>query len=221
MAFWRTFHSINEDLAFVFGFSLNVLLLAVIKVIKVKGLEKYNILLFQCCCIDLFQVFISFIVKPVIVIHNKSEYFLSNGFLRPIGGWLEMITIITWSTSVFFCINSMPISYIFRYRMLCLNKIISREFYVFSLIVAFCSASSFGIIVWKFHYLDYRHMAYLAEKSFPWLMADDEGKVKAASVCLVVSSTFRYSKEDECQTMTSTKDYVKYFNFSVILINVI
>src|SRR5690606_30839962 len=141
-------------------------------------------------CVDLLQVFVSFIVKPVTVMYKKSEYFLSNGFLRPIGGPIEMIGIALWTVSVFFCINSMPVSFIFRYRTLCLNTTISKKFYIASLIAAFLSASTFGIIVWKFHYLDNKDLTYLAEKSFPWLMADDEGKVKAASACPGVSFVF-------------------------------
>ena len=186
MTFWRTFHSINEDLAFFCGLNLNLLLIIIIYKIKVKSMQKYNILLLQCCCIDLFQVIISFIVKPVVVVHKKSLYYLSNGFLRPVGGNVEMLGIISWSTSVFFCINSMPISYVFRYRTVCLNTRISKMFYVISLIVAFLSASTFGMAIWKFHYLDNRHLTYMAEQGFPWLMADNEGKVKAASVCPTV-----------------------------------
>ena len=187
MTFWRTFHAINEDLAFAFGFSLNILLLIVIKKIKIKSLKEYNILLFQCCCVDLLQVVISFVVKPIIVVCEKSEYFISNGFLRPIGGDIEMLGIVSWSTSVFFCINSMPISFVFRYQTLCLNAKISMKFYVVSLIAAFLSASTFGWIMWKFHYLDNRHLTYLAEHSFSWLIADDENNVRAISVCPTVS----------------------------------
>ena len=189
MTFWRTFHSINEDLAFVFGFSLNVLLLIIIKRVEVKSMKKYNILLLQCCCVDMLQVVSSFVVKPVIVIHEKSLYYLSNGILRPIGGPVEMLGIITWTISVFFCINSMPVTYVFRYRTVCLNATISKTFYISSLIMAFLSASTFGIIQWKFHYLHNKNMTYLAENNFGWLMADDEGKVKAASVCFAVSFT--------------------------------
>ena len=187
MAFWRTFHGINEDVAFVFGFSLNILLLFIIRQIQVKAMQKYNILLIQCCCIDLFQVFVTFIVKPIIVIHQKSVYLLSDGFLRPIGGCIEMFGIITWATSVFFSINSMPVSFIFRYRTVCLNTEISKKFYIISLIVAFLNASMFGMILLKFHYLDNRHLTYLAEEKLSWLIADDQGKVKAASVSLAVS----------------------------------
>ena len=99
-----------------------------------------------------------------------------------------MLGITLWTISVFFCINSMPISYIFRYRTLCLNKEVSKKFYVISLIVAICNASSFGIIIWKFHYIDNAQWTYLAEEGIGWLMADDEGKVKAASACPGVSS---------------------------------
>ena len=187
MTFWRTFHSINEDLAFICGFTLNMLLLMVIKVIKVKAMKKYNILLFQCCCVDMLQVIISFLVKPAMVVHKRNLYHLSNGFLRPMGGLIEMIGIMSWGISVFFCICSMPVSYIFRYRALCLNSEISKKFYIISLTVAFLSASTFGLIQLKFHYIDNRHMTYLAENSFGWLMADDEGKVKAAIVCFSVS----------------------------------
>ena len=174
-------------MAFIFGFSLNVLLLIVIHKIKIKILKQYNILLIQCCCVDLFQVIISFIVKPVVVFYKKDEYLLSNGFLRPIGGWVEMLGVVLWATSVMFCISSMPVSYIFRYRTVCLNAKISAKFYIFSLFIAMLVTSTFAIIVWKFHYIDGREMAYLAEKGFPWLMADDKGEVKAASVCLSVS----------------------------------
>ena len=187
MAFWRTFHSINEDVAFGFGLSLNVLLLFIIKKVKIKSMQKYNILLLQCCCVDLIQVFSSFIVKPVIVIHEKSLYYLSNGPLRSIGGPIEMLGIITWATSVFFCINSMPVTYLFRYRTVCLNTTISKTFYTTSLLIAFLSASTYGMIMWKFHYLDNWNMAHLTEQNFAWLIADDEGKVKAASVCFTVS----------------------------------
>ena len=49
------------------------------------------------------------------------------------------------------------------------------------------TASTVGVMVWKFHYVDGREMAYLAE-DFSWLMADDKGEVKAASVCCNVST---------------------------------
>lgn len=185
--FWRTFHAINEDLAFGSGLSLNLLLLYLVKKVTIKSMQKYNILLIQCCCVDMFQLFISFIVKPVVIFHERNEYFLSNGFLRPFGGWVEMLGITLWTISVFFCINSMPLSYIFRYWTLCLNKEVSKKFYVISLIIAICSASSFGIIIWKFHYLDNAQWTYLAEEGIGWLMVDDEGKVKAASACPGVS----------------------------------
>ena len=191
MALWRTFHEINEDLASLFGFILNLILLTVIKTIKLKSLQKYNIVLIQCCCVDMFLVLTSFIVKPVVVFHKKNEYFLSNGFLRPIGGTIEVLGIYLWATSVFFCISSMPVSYIFRYRTVCLNAQISTKFYVTSLLIAMFTASTTGVIFWKFHYIDGREMAYLAEESFPWLMADDEGKVKAASVCPGVSILYK------------------------------
>ena len=187
MAFWRTFHLVNEDIAFVIGFILNTLILVLIKTIKVKAMKKYNILLLQCCCIDMFQVIISFIVKPVIVFHRKNFFFVSNGFLRPIGGLIEMLGIVVWTTSVCFCVCAMPISYIFRYRTVCLNATISRKFYVTSLIVAFFGASVYGIYAFKFQYLDNRHLTYLAEQSLAWVMADEEGKVKAASACPAVS----------------------------------
>ena len=183
---WRQFHRINEDLAFTFGFSLNILLLIVIKTIKVQALKKYNILLFQCCCIDMFQVIITFIVKPVTVMHERSLYYLSNGFLRPIGGPIEMVGIIMWSTSVFLCICSMPLSYVFRYRIVCQSAEISKKFYVISLGVALLNISIFGMIIWNFHYLENKSMIHIAEANFPWLR-DDEGKVKAASVCFHVS----------------------------------
>ena len=187
MTFWRTFHAVNETIAFVFGFGLNILLLIVIHRVKIKAMQKYNILLLQCCCVDILQVITSFIVKPILVIHSKSLYYLSNGFLRSIGGDIEMLGICLWTTSVFFCINSMPVTYVFRYRTVCLNATISKTFYISSLIMAFLSASTFGMIQWKFHYLDNKNMTYLAENNFGWLMADDEGKVKAASVTFVVS----------------------------------
>ena len=187
MTFWRNFHLINEDLVFPIGFSLNILLLILIKKVQVKGMKQYNVLLFQCCCIDMYQCIITFIVKPVTVMHERSLYYLSNGFLRPIGGPIEMLGIIMWSTSVFLCICSMPISYIFRYRTVCLNREISNRFYIVSLSIAFVNITIFGMILWKFHYLDNQNITYLAEKNFAWLMADDEGKVKAASVCPAVS----------------------------------
>ena len=189
MTFWRSFHRINEDVVFPFSFGLNILLLIIIKNVKVPSLKKYNILLFQCCCIDMYQCIITFIVKPVTVMHQRSLYYLSNGFLRPIGGPIEMVGIIMWSTSVFLCICSMPVSFVFRYRIVCLNQQITNKFYFISLSVALCNVFIFGMILWKFHYLDNKNMTYLAEKNFPWLMADDEGKVKAASVCLNVSFT--------------------------------
>ena len=187
MTFWRNFHNVNENIAFVFGFGLNVLLLIVIKTVKVKAMQKYNILLIQCCCIDLIEVFMSFIVKPVVIIHKQNLYYLSNGLLRPIGGWIEALGIDLWSASVFFCINSMPVSYIFRYRTVCLSTETSKKFYIMSLVIAALSASTFTIISWKFHFMDNRHLLYTAEKSISWLMADDEGKVKAAAICFHVS----------------------------------
>ena len=187
MTFWRDFHRINEDLVFPFGFSLNVLLLIIIKNVKVPSLKKYNILLLQCCCIDMYQSIITFIVKPVTVMHERSLYYLSNGFLRPIGGPIEMLGIILWSTSVFLCICSMPVSFVFRHRMVVLNKQITNKFYITCLSIAVFNIAIFGTILWKFHYIDNQNMTYLAEKNFGWLMADDEGKVKAASVCLNVS----------------------------------
>ena len=187
MTFWRNFHSINEDVAFVIGFSLNVLLLFTIAKVHAKSMKNYNILLIQCCCVDLIQSVISFTVKPIVIFHKRDEYFLSNGFLRSIGGWMEMLGLTLWTVSVFFCINCMPLSYIFRYRTLCLNKEISKKFYIISLIMALCSASSFGVIIWKYHYIDNGHLTYMAEEGIKWLMADAEGKVKAASACPGVS----------------------------------
>ena len=187
MTYWRTFHSVNEDVAFVIGFCLNMLLLFTTTKIHVKAMQNYNILLIQCCCVDLIQSFTSFIVKPLVIFHEKNEYFLSNGFLRPIGGWVEMLGITIWVTSLFFCVNSMPVSYIFRYRTLCLNVQISNKFYICSLAVALLSASTYGFVVWKYHYMDYGHLAYTGEKGLAWLLADDEGKVKAASFCPAVS----------------------------------
>ena len=98
-----------------------------------------------------------------------------------------MIGIILWSTSVFLCICSMPVSFVFRYRIVCLQEEISKKFYITSLCIALFNVSIFGTILWKFHYLDNKDMTYLAELNFGWLMADEEGKVKAASVCLSVS----------------------------------
>ena len=190
MTFWRQFHFINECIAFICGFGLNTLLLIAIRKVDIKAMRKYNILLFQCCCVDMFQLIIGFLAKPVVVVHNKNVYFLSNGFLRSVGGWVEMTGIIFWAIAVFFCINSMPVSYIFRYRTLCLNAKISARFYIVSLTMAFFNASIFGILVLKFHYLDNSNMVYLAE-GLSWLMADDEGRVKAASVCLTVSPSIR------------------------------
>ena len=187
MTYWREFHSINEDLAFFFGVTLNILLLIVIKKVKVKSIHNFNILLLQCCGIDMFQVITSFIVKPIIIVYGKSEYLLSNGLLRPIGGEIEMIGIICWKVSMCFCICSMPVSYIFRYRTVVLNVEIHKGFYIISLVTAFFSASIYGVIIWKFHYLDNHHLTPLAEKGFSWLIADNEGKVKASSVCPGVS----------------------------------
>ena len=178
---------INEDVAFFFGFTLNILLLVIIKKIKVNSIQKYNILLLQCCCIDMFQVFTSFITKPVLVFDKRNMYYLTNGFLRPIGGRIEMLGIIFWTVSVCFCICSMPVSYIFRYRIVCLSAEISKGFYITSLFAALSGPLIYGVFIWKFHYLDNQHLTYLAEEAFPWLMADDEGKVKAASVCPAVS----------------------------------
>lgn len=189
MTFWRKFHRINEDLAFAFGFSLNLLLLILIKTIKVKAMQPYNILLLQCCCVDMFQVLTSFIVKPIEIIHEKSEYFLSNGFLRPIGGWVEIVGIALWASAVFLCICSMPLSYIFRYRTVCLNKTMSKKFYIITFSITVFSSSLYGLMVCKFHYIDYGHLAYLAEDKLSWLIADDEGKVNAISFCPAVSFT--------------------------------
>ena len=197
MTFWRTFHSINEDVAFVSGLSLNLLLLFLIYNVKTKSMQKYNILLLQCCIIDLIQVVMSFIVKPVLVVHKKNLYYLSNGFLRPIGGWVEGLGIAVWTSSVFLSVDSMPVSFIFRYQTVCLHKQISTRFYVISLIVAALSASTFGFVVWKFHYLDHHHLAYMAEEGFAWLMADGNGKVKAASVCPTVSFTLNTFRKRE------------------------
>ena len=58
--------------------------------------------------------------------------------------------------------------------------------------MAFLSASTYGIAIWKFHYSDYYELRYLAEEGFGWLLADDEGKVKAASISPFVS--FLYLK---------------------------
>ena len=187
MTVWRTLHSINEDVSFSLGLFLNILLLVVIRKVEVKSMKEFNILLLQCCCVDMFQLLTSFIVKPITVMHNKSEYFLSNGFLRSFGGDTEMLGIILWGVSVFFCIDSMPITFIFRYRAVCLNATTSKGFYVLSLVISFLIASTFGVIVWKLHYIENSHLAHLAEENFGWLIADDEGKVKAASVCLGVS----------------------------------
>ena len=187
MTFWRKVHNTNENIAFALGFSLNILLLIVIGKVDVQSMQKYNILLLQCCCIDCALVVISFIVKPVIIIHEKNMYHLSDGFLHQIGGDIEMLGISLWGTSICLCVCSIPISFIFRYRIMCLNTEISKQFYMISLTIAFLSASLYGLIIWKFHYINYGHMTYLAEKGFAWIMGDDEGKVKTASVCLAVS----------------------------------
>ena len=133
------------------------------------------------------QVITTFVVKPMAIVYQRNIYYLSNGFLRPIGGWVEMLGIVSWLISVLFCISSMPVSFIFRYRTVVLNAKITKRFYIVSLLIVFISASTFGIIVWKFHYLDNRHLTYVDEKYLAWLVADDEGKVKAASVCFAVS----------------------------------
>ena len=187
MAFWRTFHSLNEDLVFILGFTLNIMLLIVIKKVRIKLMQKYNILLLQCCCVDMFQLLTNFIVKPIYIIHKRSLYYMSNGFLRPIGGWAEVLGICLWATSVCFCVCSMPVSFIFRYRILCLNAEISKKFYVISLTVAFLSASTMGIIVLKFQHIDNHHLVYLAEEAFPWLVAESDGRVRAVCICPAVS----------------------------------
>ena len=187
MTIWRTFNSINEDLAFGFGLSLNLLLLIVIHKVKVVALKKYNLLLLQCCIIDLIQVVISFLVKPVIVIHKRTLYYLSNGFLRPTGGMIEAVGIEAWLFSVFFCIGSMPVAFVFRYRTVCLRATISKKFYITALIIAALNACIYTSVSWKYHFIENRDMLYLAEEGFAWLMADDEGKVKAASACPAVS----------------------------------
>ena len=187
MTFWRTFHIINEDLAFVAGLILNILLIFVIKKVEVKALHKYNILLLYSGCVNLFQLIVTFIVKPIIVFHENTEYYLRNGFLRSVGGSVEMLGIVLWIVSIFLSINFMPVSYIFRYRTVCLHMETSNKFYTISLIVAFLSASTYGIILWKFHYIDNGHLVYPAEEAFPWLLADSEGKVQAASACPAVS----------------------------------
>jgi len=187
MTFWRTFHSVNEDFAFACGFGLNVLLIVVIIKIKVKSLQKYNILLIQCCCVDMIQVITTFVVKPLAIVDHRNIYYLSNGFLRLFGGSIEMLGLVLWLNSVLLCISSMPVSFIFRYRTVVSNTAITKKFYIISLIIVFMSASTFGIIVWKFHFLDNRNLTYLAEEPLAWLLADDEGKVKAASVCFAVS----------------------------------
>ena len=187
MTFWRNFHRINEDVAFVLGFTLNVLLLVVIMKIKVKSMQKYNILLLQCCCIDMFQVLTSFITKPVLIFNKRNMYYLTNGFLQPIGGRVEIIGVIFWAVSACFCVCSMPVSFIFRYRTVVLNEKISRTFYITSLLVAFFGPFIYGMYVWKFQYLDNGHNTYLAEDALAWLIADAEGKVKAASFCPAVS----------------------------------
>ena len=187
MTYWRTFHRINEDLVFPLGLSLNILLLIVIKLVKVKSMQKYNRLLFQCCCIDLIQNIVSFVVKPVVIMDKKNIYLLSNGFLRPIGGLVEVIGFNLWQISVFLCMCSIPISYVFRYRTLCFNEEVSSKLYITSLIIATLNSSIFGVIVFKFHYLDNWNKTYLADENIGWLIADDEGKVKALSVCFAVS----------------------------------
>ena len=181
------FHAINENLAFISGSSLNILLLIIVTRVRIKAMKNYNVLLLQCCFVDLIQVVISFIVKPVIVIHKRTLYYLSNGFLRPIGGVIEAVGIEAWSASVFFCISSMPVAYIFRYRTVCLSAEISPRFYILSLILAVLNSSIYTLISWKYHYNENRHLLYLAESSFPWLMADDEGKVQASGICPGVS----------------------------------
>ena len=187
MAFWRKLYNTNENISFALGFSLNILLLIIIRKVDTQSIRKYNILLLQCCCIDCVLGVARFVVKPAIVIHQKNMYHLSSGFLHGIGGDIEMLGISLWGTSICLCVCSMPVSFIFRYRTMCLNTEISKQFYIISLITALLGASLYGLIIWKFHYIDYGHMTYLAEKGFAWIMGDDEGKVKAASVGLAVS----------------------------------
>ena len=189
MTFWRTFHLINEDLAFVFGFVLNILLLVITKKVKVKSLQKYNTLLFQCCCVDMLQVIISIIVKPIIIVQQKNLYYLCNGFLRSTGWPIEAVGICLWTTSVFFCINSMPVSYIFRYRTVVLNAKIHKGFYIISLVTAFFSASTFGALLWTFNSSGNVEIPYSTQKSLSWLIGDDKGKISVASFYPAVSFT--------------------------------
>ena len=187
MTAWTTFHRVNEDLAFFFGLSLNILLLFSIKTIRIRAMRKYNILLFQCCCIDMFQVIITFVVKPTVAFYDKKAFILTNGFLRPIGGWIEVLGIGLWTVSMCLCISSLPVSYVFRYRTVVLNVDISKTFYVTSLIIAFLVSSVYGMFFYKFHYMDSHHLTYLAEAYFPWLANDKDNKVKAVSLCSTVS----------------------------------
>ena len=142
MTFWRGLHSINEDVAFVFGSSLNILLLIIIEKVEVRSLKKYNVVLLQCW-IDIFQIITNFITKPV-VFHQESicrKY--SNRRAPLLRAWkidsspfIRIFTvffqwwIFSWVTSVCFCMCSMPVSFIFRYRTVCLHKEISRMFYI-------------------------------------------------------------------------------------------
>ncbi|KAE9547876.1 hypothetical protein FO519_008913 [Halicephalobus sp. NKZ332] len=145
-------------------------------------MKKFSYLLLQCCCIDFLLSIITFIVKPVITIYESRMYNLTGGYLRAFGGVVEMLGITIWQIFFFFTICSMPVSFVFRYRVLCQNANISIKFYFSSLAISFLCASTFGIIVFFTQYIPGKDVAYLADTKLKWLLADDEGKVLAVSV---------------------------------------
>ncbi|KAE9548175.1 hypothetical protein FO519_008615 [Halicephalobus sp. NKZ332] len=180
----RELYGLNDEIACVVGLFLNLTVILLIARSTNKNMKQYNIILLQSSVVDLMLIITTITVRPMVIITKGTEYIISDGIFHNKSQPVECLSILVWQVNVFFSMSAIPVAYIFRYRVLCCKKKITKFFYFSSITIAFLSASTFGIFGFWLYYVVGGDSVGNAEKVLSDDFRDEFGRVGAVGTLL-------------------------------------
>ncbi|KAF7638002.1 hypothetical protein Mgra_00002455 [Meloidogyne graminicola] len=145
----RTIYGLLDSFVLIFGVSMNLLLIYLIKTKTATGMEIYKKLLYMSCFMDLIVSFWTFIVQPIPCISHGYRTVLMNGIFRNSSQPIRYAVYLMWIQLMLIFLCTTITQYVYRYCILCKNGIISIKLFgtlIFTQITLFFAHGS--ILTW-------------------------------------------------------------------------
>uniref|UniRef100_A0AC34RMD1 Uncharacterized protein n=1 Tax=Panagrolaimus sp. JU765 TaxID=591449 RepID=A0AC34RMD1_9BILA len=131
----RYIHSVTDIIITILGIFVDLFLIFIILKTKSVEIKKYSRITLQSIIVDIFLGILTFVTRPMVITFRSSESLIPSPIFRTTPE-IGILMIYFWIGALFFAIYTVPISFYYRYRIICQKQSFSFARQIILLFIA-------------------------------------------------------------------------------------